>query len=292
MAIYQTYQQVGVAEDVSDVLSMISPTATPFQSLVKSEKVHARTFEWLEDALRASAQTALVEGADASAITISPVVARSNTTQIIGEAFQVSATADAVKTHGRSKETALQLSKTLKALKNDVEKCMIGVSQAAVVGSASAARKMASVSAQISTTLDAGSNSTDPLTEAKLLTLSETCYNNGSEPSVLMVKPADASIIAGFATATGRQRDIDRTITNTIDVLVTPFNEVKVVLNRHNLATHAFLIDPSMFKQCVLRPFTRTLLAKQGDSDKHFVVGEISVKHSNFGDSGMITGLS
>jgi len=292
MAIYQSYQVVGAAEDVSDVLSMISPTATPFQSLVKSEKIHARTFEWLEDSLRASAQTALVEGADASAITISPAVSRSNTTQIIGEAFQVSATSDAIKTYGAAKQTALQLSKTLKALKNDVEKCFVGVDQAAVAGSASVARKMASVSSQISTTLDAGANATDALTEAKLLTLSETCYNNGSEPSVLMVKPADASIIAGFATATGRQRDIDRTITNTIDVLVTPFNEVKVVINRSNLSTHAFLIDPSTFKQAVLRPFTRTLLAKQGDSDKHFVVGEVSVKHSNFGDSGMIIGLS
>ena len=102
MAVYQTYQQVGASEDVSDVLSMISPTSTPFQSLVGTEKIHARTFEWLEDALRSSTNTALVEGADASAITISPVTARSNTTQIIGEAFQVSATADAVATYGRA----------------------------------------------------------------------------------------------------------------------------------------------------------------------------------------------
>jgi|TARA_R100000482_G_scaffold11213_1_gene3356 hypothetical protein len=65
-----------------------------------------------------------------------------------------------------------------------------------------------------------------------------------------------------------------------------------VVLNRHQLTTHAFLIDPSMFRCCVLRPFTRTLLAKDGDSDKHFVVGEYSLKHMNFADSGMITGLS
>lgn len=292
MATYQTYQQVGVAEDVSNVLSQISPTATPMQSLIKSEKVHARTFEWLETSLRASAQTALVEGADASAITISPATSRTNTTQILGEAFQVSASADAVKTYGRAKETALQLSQTLAALKNDVEKCLIGVDQAAVAGTASAARKMASLSQQISTTLDAGSNSTDPLTEAKLLTLSQTVFTNGSTPTVLMVKPADASIIAGFATATGRNRDIDRSIINTIDVLVTPFNSLKVVINRQNLATHAFLIDPTMFKQCVLRPFTRTLLAATGDSSKHFVVGEVSCKHVNFGDSGMITGLS
>ncbi len=289
-----TYNMVGVAEDVSSTIANISPSATPFQSLVKSEKVHSRTFEWLEDSLRSAANTALVEGADSSMTAVGQPTTRSNTTQIVGESFQVSATSDAVKTHGRAKETAYNLAKVLKQVKLDVEKSMIGVSQAAVAGSASAARKMASIDQQISTTVDAGSNSTDALTEAKLLELGQTCYTNGSDPSVLMIKPADSTIIAGFASSSNRQRDLAdaKTLVNSIDVLVTSFGTYKVILNRLNLATHAYLIDPSMFKQCVLRPFTRTLLAKSGDSDKHMVIGEISVKHSQFGDSGMITGLS
>jgi len=185
------------------------------------------------------------------------------------------------------------LAKTLKALKLDVETAMVGVDQAAVAGGASTARKMASVSQQISTTLDAGSNATDALTEAKLLSLHQTCYENGSEPSVLMIKPADATIVADFATATGRNREVDaKTLVNVIDVILTPFGELRTVINRNQLSTNAFLLDPSMFKQCVLRPFTRTLLAKNGDADTHFCVGEVSVKHSNYSDSGMITGLS
>jgi hypothetical protein len=157
---------------------------------------------------------------------------------------------------------------------------------------------MASIDQQISTTVDAGSNSTDALTEAKILELAQTCYTNGSDPSVLMIKPADSTIIAGFASSSNNSANYNRdigqstTLTNAIDVLVTSFGTYRVILNRLNLATHAYLIDPSMFKQCVLRPFTRTLLAKSGDSDKHMVIGEISVKHSQFADSGMITGLS
>ena len=289
-----TYAMVGVAEDVSSTIANISPSATPFQSMIKSEKVHSRTFEWLEDSLRASAATALVEGADSSMTAVGQPTTRSNTTQIIGEAFQVSATSDAVKTHGRAKETAYNLAKVLKQVKLDVEKSMVGVSQAAVVGTAAAARKMASIDQQISTTVDAGSNATDALTEAKLLELGQTCYTNGSDPSVLMIKPADSTIIAGFASSSNRQRDLadNKTLVNAIDVLVTSFGTYRVVLNRECLATNAYLIDPSMFKQAVLRPFTRTLLAKTGDSDKHMVVGEVSVKHSQFADSGMITGLS
>jgi hypothetical protein len=37
------------------------------------------------------------------------------------------------------------------------------------------------------------------------------------------------------------------------------------------MTTHAFLLDPSMWRAAVLRPFSRTLLAKTGDSEKHFV---------------------
>ena len=294
MTTLTTYAIVGKKEDVSQSIENISPSATPFQTMIKSEKVSARSFDWLEDSLRASAATALVEGADASMTAVSQPTSRSNVTQIIGESFQVSATSDAVAVHGRAKSTAYNLAKVLKSVKMDVEKSMVGVSQAAVNSNASTARKMASIDQQISTTLTAGANSTDPLTEAKLLTLAQTCYTNGSDPSVLMIKPADSLLIAGFASASGRERDLggSKTLVNTIDVLVTAFGTFKVVLNRENLATNAYLIDPSMFKQCVLRPFTRTLLSKNGDSDRHMVIGELSVRHTSFADSGMITGLS
>ncbi|MAN60920.1 MAG: hypothetical protein CMI60_03130 [Parvibaculum sp.] len=153
---------------------------------------------------------------------------------------------------------------------------------------------MASATQLISTSVDAGSNSTDALTEAKLLTLGQTCYTNGSDPSIFMVKPADAQILAGFAASSGRNREIQQTksLVNAIDLYVSPFGEYRCVLNRHQLTTHAFLIDPVMFKSTVLRPFSRKLLSVTGDSDKHQIIYEGSLKHSNFADSGMITGLS
>ena len=107
MALYSTYDQVGKAEDVSDIITDISPTDTPFTTMVKTEKVSARTFEWQEDSLAAAANNAAIEGADASMATLSPTTMRTNNTQILTKAFQVSATADAIKTYGRAKETAL-----------------------------------------------------------------------------------------------------------------------------------------------------------------------------------------
>lgn len=64
------------------------------------------------------------------------------------------------------------------------------------------------------------------------------------------------------------------------------------MLNRHMKTTHALLIDPSMWRSAVLRPFSRTLLGKTSDGDTHAVVGEYSLKHMNYGADGMISGLS
>jgi hypothetical protein len=291
MPTFTTYDQVGRAESVSDILSDISPFDTPFFSMIKSEKVAARNFEWLEDTLEAAGVNAAVEGADATSATLTSVTNRTNTTQILTKSFTISATSDVVKTYGRAKETALQLSKALKTIKKDLEYAMVGVDQAAVSGNSSTARQMGSVSTQITSTINAG---TAALTEAMILTAGQSAYEAGSDPSVLMIKPADSLVVAGFAASAGRVRELykDKSITNAIDVYVGPFGSYKTVINRHSLADSAWLIDPSMFRSVTLRPFTRTLLSKTGDSDKHFVVGEMSVKHTNFGDSVRIYGLT
>lgn len=297
MAIYKTYEQIGLAEDVSNIISDITPTDTPMFSMIKTEKVHARQYQYMTDTLAAAASNAQLEGFTASAGTAIPTVMITGNTQILQKTFQVSATADAVKAYGRAKETAYQLSKALKEIKKDVEYAFVGASNATVVGNATTAREMASADQLIdsSVTVDAGSNATDPMTEAKLLDVMEAVYGAGGEPSVMMVKPADSLIIAGFTGASGRSREFNdgnKTLTNVVNLYVSPFGEYKVVLNRHQMTTHAFMLDPSMWRTASLRPFARTLLAKTGDSDTHMVVGELGLMHKNPKGSGQLNGLS
>lgn len=263
--------------------------------MIKSEKVNARVFEWQEDSLPAPAANAKVEGAAFSAGTLTATTMRTNNTQILSTTFEVSATADAIKTYGRAKETAYQLSRTLKSIKRDLEHAYVGVDNAAVTGTSSVAREMASATQMINNDTDAGSNATDALTEAKLLDLAQDVYEDGGDPSVLMIKPADSLIVAGFDATAGRNRTINdgnTKLVHAIDLYVSPFGEYKVVVNRQQLSTHAFLLDPAMWRSAVLRPFSRTLLGKTSDGDTHAVVGEYSLKHMNFDADGMISGLS
>ena len=292
---FLTYDQVGKAEDVSSIITTITPSDTPFTSMIKSEKVNARTFEWMEDALPNAADNKAVEGAAFTNVARTATTLRSNNTQILTDVFEVSSTADSIRLHGRAKETAYQLAKALKSIKRDLEFAYVGQDNSKVTGSSSVAREMDSIIPQITTDVDAGSNATDALTEAKLLDLGEDCYDNGSDVSVFMIKPADSTIVSNFTAASGRSREINdgnKTLVNAIDLYVSPFGEYRVILNRHQKTTHAFLLDPSMFRSCVLRPFSRTLLAKDSDGDRHAIVGEYSLKHMSYADSGMISGLS
>lgn len=291
---YTTYDQVGIAEDISDIITNISPTKTPFQTSIGSEKIDNRLFQWQEDSLRAVTDNKALEGFVAADVARTATTLRQNYTQILSDVFRISSTADAVRTYGRAKETAYQLAKTGEELKRDLENAFVGMNNAAVAGvETTTAREMASALNMI----DAGNviaGGTAALTETMILNCHKACYDAGGEPEILMIKPADALIVAGFAAASGRQRDFGaaKTITNVVDLYVSPWGELKVVLNRFLLSTVAFMYDPNMFKKAVLRNWTRERLAKDGDAERHMVVAEMSLKHKNFKSSGYVNAIT
>lgn len=307
---FKTYDQVGKKEDISDVISNISPTKTPFQSLLKSEKVNNTIYQWQEDALATVADNAKVEGFTATDSDMTATVMRSNYTQIMAKTVNVSATADVISTYGRAKETAYQLAKKADELKRELEYHLVGKSQNAAVGNGTdTARTFANafgtdvgsnavIHADVTVTTDSDTgtagNQAGPLTEANILSVCQKMYEAGSEGKYIMVKPGDAPLIAGFAAASGRNRDFSTgtKVVNVVDLYVSPFGEQRVIINRFLKASEALVFDPAMWSLVTLRPWTRELLAKTGDNDRHLIVGEFSLKHKNYKATGRITNLS
>jgi hypothetical protein len=306
MALYSQYEVIGLKEDVSDVISNISPTKTPFQSMLASEKSTQKTFQWQEDSLRAVATNQQTEGFTASDITAVPTVMRDNVTQILAETIKVSGSLDAADTYGRAKETAYQLSKSMAQVKRDLEHAYVGTAQAKAVGSAGVARAMAGYQAQLHNggtgSLDAddfvlytGAAGTLP-TEQNVLDVLAHLYNAGAEPSVIMVTPTNSLAVADFAKAAGRYRTItsessgrdQRAIVNTVDLYVSPFGEQRVVLNRFLKSTNTAIFDTDMWKKVVYRNWFRETLAKTGDNTSTMIVGEFSLKHKNKAGSAAI----
>jgi hypothetical protein len=299
MAQFTQYDVVGLKEDVSDVISNITPTDTPFQSMVGNDKTTQKTFQWQEDTLRAVATNAQPEGFTAEDVAITPTTLRSNVCQIFAEAIKISGSLDASERYGRAKESAYQIAKTMAQVKRDLEHAYVGTAQASVTGSNGVARVMAGFQAQLynggSGSLDAddfvlytGGTSTIP-TETNLLDVLQQLYTYGGNPKVVMVTPANSRTVADFAKASGRYRTIEssstgrdqRAIINVVDLYVSPFGEQRVVLNRFLKAKNTLVFDPSMWKKVNYRGWFRETLAKTGDNTTMMVVGEFSLKHRN-----------
>ena len=315
MTTYTTYEVIGKKEDVSDIITNIAPTTTPFQSMIGKESVNNVLFQWQEDTLASAAANAQYDGFDASTIAATPTTIRTSFTQILAKAIKVATTTDSVSRYGRAKETAYQLSKRSAELKRDLEYVLLN-KQAGGAGvlnnttltsigntaqtASDAARTMKSFQAQVDSSTYAAlltktGGTTTAMSEANLNTVLQALFNNGADPRYLMIPPGEALGIAGFASASGRYRFADnadaeaaRRIINVIDVYVSPYGEVKVILNRFMATDDHLVFDPDMWKLCVLRPWTREPLAKVGDSERHMIVGEYSLKHKHYGASGII----
>jgi hypothetical protein len=301
--ILKTFDLVGKAEEVSDVISLIAPSDTPFLSSIKTEAVSATLYQWMEDQLRAVAKNAKLEAADPTDSNRDQPSMRSNGTQILEETFKVSGTAEAIKTYGRDKQAAREMMKTGKLLKMDLEYSLVGNAQTYVAATASVAGEFASVQAQISatttTTVDTNGATAGtiagPLTEADLIATHQKLYNAGSDGSVLMIKPSDSVVIAGWSQLSGRTRELGgeaKSITNVVNVYESPFGTVRVVKNRWMKATDAIIVDPSNWKLAVLRNWFKMNLAKTGDADRYSMIGEFGLKHTNRAATALITNLT
>jgi hypothetical protein len=287
VANFTSYDAVGIKEDVSDIISNISPTKTPFQSDIGNEKVTQRLFDWQEDSLRAVAPNAQIEGADASFVTVVPTVLRANNTQILMEAVQVTGSMDATSSYGRAKESAYQLAKSAAQCKRDLENAYVGTKQTAVTGATGTARQMAGAQAQIAASHITYMGLAATLDEAHLLTALQNAYTDGAEPNVVYVTPSNSLSVAAFAKAAGRFRSIVDSaaapgkVVNTVDIYVSPFGEVRVKINRFQAAGDTLVVDTTQWAKVTFRPWTRETLAKTGDSTKQMIVGEFSLKHKN-----------
>jgi hypothetical protein len=304
MATFQTYTEIGLKENISDIITNISPRKTPFQSSIGSEKVHQPIYQWQEDSLRSVSATTQVEGADASEITVTPTVMRSNYTAIFSEAVKIAGSVQAAQAYGRAKELAYQMAKSAAALKRDVENAFVGTAAVAAAGTSSTARVTASYHAQITgsgtstNSAQAGNvwfmGASTALSEAVLVSAIQSAYTAGGDPTRILVTPSNSIVLAGFASASGRYRfvsnpgDTKTTITNAVNLYVSPFGEQVVELDRFLRAKSTLVYDPDMWAVATFRPWTRENLAKIGDSERQFIVGELGLKHKNFSASSLV----
>lgn len=279
---FTTYEQVRQAEDVQDEIYIISPIDNPVAAMSRTIRATGKLHEWTEDELPSAASNKKVEGAPAGAGTHSIVTELNNHCQIMDEVAEVSGTLEDVDKYGRDSEMAYQLELKYGKLANDEELAIMGAPggtrQAGSAGTEDAAREFTSFHNQLdaSVVTDATSSATFAALEADLVATHLATYTAGGNPSYLVVPPALAQYISSFAYASGRNRDIrnERRIINVVDLYVSSYGELDVVLDRHCDASCMALIDFNYTATPVLRSTSDWALAKDGDSDKRQILRE------------------
>ena len=309
---FQTYQSIGTREDLSNVIYNISPSDTPFMSMVGRGKATNTLHEWQTDVLDSVGANAHVEGNEYTFAAQTPTVRLNNQTQISAKTVIVAGTQQVTSKAGRDSEMAYQLAKESKALKRDMESALTGkVARAA--GSATVARTLGGYETWIRTNssrgagspagadpasygaapTDAQSGSRRDITEALLKTVIQSCYTNGGEPTTLMVGPVNKGKVSAFTgRASARQMISETKIQGAADLYSSDFGDFKVIPSRFCREQTGYVIDPEFWKVVYLRDFKQEEVAKTGDAIKRALLVEYTLQASNQASSGVIADLN
>ena len=139
---FDSYDAVGIREDLSDVITNVSPEETPFFTKCRKTTARNTLVEWQTDALRSSAANAHIEGNDTTADAMTATTRLNNRTQIFKNAVTIPDTDEGLDKAGRSREVAYQVVKIAKEQKLDIEKALFD-NNAKVAGNSTTARELA-----------------------------------------------------------------------------------------------------------------------------------------------------
>ena len=312
MATYKTANAIGEREDLSDVITRIDPAETPIFSNAKKEVTSGVFHEWQVQELTAASDTNYVaEGADYSYVNPTVTTRLGNYHQISVQAASVSGTLDAVDKAGRDKETAYV--KVLKGLeqRRDIEKALVKNE----ARSASDPRKAGKISSYI-TNVSLVSPSTTPtgdgsdvsdkagtnaaLTLAKIDSAMKLAYDDGGQPDMLVVSPANKvafSDLSGGSVATAQLQysaPKEIAIIGSVSMYLTDFGELSVTIDRQMLNDTIFLLDSDHYSVGSLpnRLFSVSDVAPTGDSTKFAIVSEWTFVPTAPKAHAMVTDLS
>lgn len=307
---FDSYDAVGIREDLKDVIYNISPEETPFYT--KSRKTTAKNtlVEWQTDSLRASGANAHIEGDATTAEARSATTRLGNYTQIFKNAVVVPDTDDGLDKAGRAKEIAYQTLKIAKEQKLDIEKALFD-NNARVAGNSSTARELAGAPAWITTNVGnigiGGANPTGDGTDARtdgaqtafsqadFDSTMQSIWENGGKPDTVYLSAFQMNVALGFTGNNNQRSNVqagDERVIKSLAVYVTPWGTVEFMPSRENRSRDVFIMQDDMWEVAVLRPTKNVALAKTGDNTTRQVVTELTLCAKNEAANGIVADCS
>jgi hypothetical protein len=312
---FDTYASVGIREDLIDVIYNIAPTDTPFVSNVGSGSAKGTRHDWQTDTLAAPEDNPVAEGADATAVALTPTVRLDNYCQINDKVFVISGTDLVADNAGRGVEMAYQEAKKGLELRKDIEYTCVGVNKAKDAGAGNAGgsplpREAATVLSWIATNTEKAGDGVDPtgdgsdartdgtpatFTEAMLQSVIDKIYLTGGNCDTLMANTTQKRVITDSfrgSTDENKQEVSAKRIINCVDFYESDYGTLSVVPNRYMRQSDVFVLDTDMWEVSYHRPFMTYDLAKTGDNEKKQMLAEWTLTSKEEAASGGVFDLS
>ena len=315
---FQTTSAVGNREQLSDVVSRITPEDTPIYSMIGKGKVNGVHPEWEVDDLAAPAANVQLEGDEFAFGAITPPVRVGNYTQILRKEFILSETQEAVDDAGRVQKRKYQKIKKGIEIRKDVEYSI--VSNVASVGGATrvsgglpswlvtnvsrgATGANGGFSSGTGLTVAATNGTQRAFTKALLDTVMSAAYTAGANVNHVFMAPYVKSVFVTFmsdANVASFRYTADsgrKTIISNADAYEGPYGKVlihpdRVMAVNAGVARNVFLIDTDMLEWDWLRKIHEVKdIAKTGDADKAVLIGEGTLRVKNEKGLGIVADI-
>lgn len=287
-----TYDAVGNREDLSDVITNISPVDTPMFSRFGKVKARSTNHEWLTDSLANAAANARIEGADYSFTKPAARTRLGNYTQIFWTPVEVSDTQRAVDVAGIEDEFAYQMTKKLKEHARDIEYALVNGSGNS--GASGTARELKGVLAWITTNVETGSGTgSEALTSTMFDNALQKAWEQGGMPDTCFTNGFQKRRISSFTAGNTRNINADaKEVIVGVDVYDSDFGRIKIVPDRFMPADQVVVLQTDLWKVAVLRPTKKVDVAKIGSSTRAVVETELTLEARNEKGSVKITQLT
>jgi hypothetical protein len=305
---FDSYDSVGIREDLSNVIYKITPDDTPFYSKCSKGKAKNTLSEWQTDTLRGSGTNAHIEGDNTTAAARSPTTRLGNYTQIFKDAVVVPDTDEGLDKAGRAREMGEQMLKVAAEQKLDIEKALFA-NNARVAGNSTTARELAGVGAWLKTNVDfqsgnSGANPTGDGTnartddgtptafaQAKFDGVMQSIWEEGGKPDTVYLSAFQMNKALGFTGNNNQRSQVQASaerVIKSLAVYVTPWGTVEFMPSRENRSRDVFIMQDNMWEVAVLRPTKNVELAKTGDATTRQVVTELTLCAKNEAANGAI----
>ena len=302
---FDSYDAVGIREDLENVIYDVSPEETPFYTTCKKVTAKNTYHEWQTDALRASGANAHIEGDATTAEARVATTRLGNYTQIFKNAVVIPDTDKGLDKAGRASEMAYQVLKIAKEQKLDIEKALFD-NNARVAGDATTARELAGTETWFTSTIQnkgvggahAAGTGADARTDGtqtafdqdKFDAIMQNCWEKGGKPDSVYLSAYLMNLALAFTGNNNQRSSVqagDKKVIKSLDVYVTPWGTIEFIPSRENRGRTVHVMQDDMWAVAVLRGTKNVELAKTGDNSTRQVVTELTLVAKNEKSSGL-----